>query len=146
MSYRSHDVDRFGDCVEHTVNGRADVEAICCSGLRGWRGMNQNGLSEAGELKSLSESNVASISLAAEAACTTLSNGNRIIATGTYTRLDGTERAAADLDFATGRFWREFPDTIALADAARSLVDIRGSGAVRDLREAANDWVWERAA
>lgn len=132
--------------LDTNQDGVFDASDAQYAHVRIWRDFNQNGLSEAGELKSLSESNVASISLAAEAASTTLSNGNRIIATGTYTRLDGTERAAADLDFATGRFWREFPDTIALVDAARSLVDIRGSGAVRDLRDAANDWVWERMA
>jgi len=36
VSYRSIDVDRFGDCVQHTVNGRADETAICFAAARVW--------------------------------------------------------------------------------------------------------------
>lgn len=49
---------------------------------------------------------------------------------------------AGNLDLTENPFYRDFTDTIALTSSSRALPDMQGSGAVRDLQEAANDGVW----
>src|SRR5690606_24856903 len=72
------------------------------------------------------------------------SNGNLISAVGSFVRSDGIEGTvngnqslAANLDVASNPFYREYTDEILLDKESRALPDMRGSGAVRDLRDAA---------
>lgn len=75
-----------------------------------------------------------------------LANGNQNADKGAYVRADGTEGDLvevtgdlADIDLADNPFYSEFTDTVALTVEAQALPAMQGSGAVRDLREAAND-------
>ncbi len=52
--------------------------------------------------------------------------------------------SSGNLDLTQNPFYREFTP-LPLTPASQSLSDLHGDGAVRDLREAANDWVWRRA-
>ena len=71
---------------------------------------------------------------------------------GSFTRTDGTSGASGvaelsgSLLLASNTFYSQFTDAIPLTDLAKTLPGMRGSGLVRDLREAANDGVWERVA
>lgn len=124
--------------LDSNSDGLFDASDAQYGNVQVWRDLNQNGISETNELKTLAETGVASIDLNAAASSTNLAGGNRMVATGTYTRTDGIIRQAASLDLATGHFWREFGDTVPLTEAAKSLPNMGGSGAVRDLREAAS--------
>ena len=111
--------------------------------LRLWRDLNQDGISQGNELFTLGQLNVASINVAASAHSQTLANGNQIADLGTYTRSDGSLGTTgevtgnlADINLVGDTFHREFTDTLDTT-AVAALPDMRGSGAVRDLREAA---------
>ena len=114
--------------------------------VRVWRDLNQNGLSEAGELQSLNTAGIASINLASTASNIALAGGNIQSASGTYTKTNGTTGTAGDfttgssgnLDLAQNPFYREFADKIPSTATTQHLPDMQGSGAVRDLREAAS--------
>ncbi|MDV3441624.1 calcium-binding protein [Pseudomonas otitidis] len=129
------DFDSNGD-------GVFDAKDAQFANVRVWQDTNQDGIAQAGELKTLAEHNIVAINLDSTASNQT-SNGNLISATGTFIRGDGTQGSVnanqslvANLDLASNPFYREFTDPIVLDDAAKALPDMKGSGAVRDLREA----------
>ena len=106
--------------------------------VRLWRDLDQDGISDAGELVSLADAGIASINLANTAANTGLTGGNTLTATGTYTRTDGTTGTAGNLNLADNPFYSDFTQAVPLSDAAKALPGMQGSGMVRDLREAAS--------
>ncbi|MDD5084400.1 MAG: hypothetical protein PHT88_05745 [Candidatus Moranbacteria bacterium] len=95
---------------------------------------NSDGISQAGELHTLSELGVTS---------NTVSNGNIQIAAGTYTKTNGTTGTsgtlnltedtgnAGNLNFSQNPFYSEFTDHLTLTDTALALPDMQGSGMVR---------------
>ncbi|MBF7686568.1 hypothetical protein I2F17_12140, partial [Acinetobacter sp. B10A] len=108
-----------------------------------WQDLNQDGISQANELKYLAEHGIKAINLVAQKTNQN-SNGNLISAVGSYTRTDGmtgeanaNQSLAANLDLEENLFYREFTDQIKVSDAVSKLPDMRGSGAVRDLQQAA---------
>ncbi len=103
--------------------------------LRIWRDLNQDGISQAGELKTLAETGVVSIKIGS--ATTNFNYGDAILAqSGSFTRADGNSGQAGSFILAQNNFVREF-SPITISDAAKALPDFKGSGWVRDLREAA---------
>ena len=70
--------------------------------LRVWVDANGDAITDAGELKTLSELGIASISLTSRAPTQNEStiNGNDVTAIGTYTKTDGTVREIADVSLA----------------------------------------------
>ena len=126
------------------------------SNLRIWRDLNQDGISQMGdsvtglgrELFTLTELGIASINIAKTSNSQTLSNGNQIADIGSYTKTDGSQAAVgevtgnlADINLASDTFHRSFPNMLDTTSVA-TLPDMQGSGAVRDLRDAANDAEW----
>jgi hypothetical protein len=114
--------------------------------VRLWRDLDQDGISDTGELQSLADAGIASISLSSTATNIPLTGGNVQSAAGTYTRTNGTTGALGEfttgntgnLDLAQNPFYREFVDQVPLTAAALALPDMHGAGAVRDLQEAAS--------
>jgi Ca2+-binding RTX toxin-like protein len=111
--------------------------------LRVWRDLNQDGVSQSGELFTLAAAGVASLSLAHTTGVTALPNGNTIGSQGSFTRTDGSTSAMdgvdmADLNLVQDTFHREFTDSIPLVPGVSELPNMRGSGQVRDLWEAAS--------
>jgi Ca2+-binding RTX toxin-like protein len=136
--------DGFAALVQEDTNGDGKVSSLDArwNSLRVWRDLNQNGVSEAGELFTLQSLNIASIATAKTANAQTLPDGNQIADLGSFTRTDGSAgtlgevNKLGDVNLATDTFHREFTDNVALADGVASLPDMQGSGLVRDLREA----------
>ncbi len=129
------DFDSNGD-------GVFDAQDTQFANVKIWQDANQDGIAQAGELKTLAEHNIVAINLDSTASNHN-SNGNLISAVGSFVRGDGSEGTvnanqslAANLDLVSNPFYREFTDRIALDDTAKALPDMKGSGAVRDLREA----------
>ena len=120
--------------------------------LRLWRDLNQDGISQTGELFTLTQLNISSINVTKTANSQTLPNGNQIADLGTFTRTDGATGNVgavtgnmADINLASDTFHRTFPNVLDTSSVA-TLPDMQGSGAVRDLREAANDTGWRVVA
>ncbi|AYC32737.1 hypothetical protein D3880_10210 [Pseudomonas cavernae] len=129
--------------LDSNGDGIFDAQDEHFASVRVWQDLNQDGVSQAGELKTLVESNIASINLTAKSS-NQASNGNLISAVGSFVRLDGSagevsgnQSLAANLDLASNPFYREYTDHIELSEEVAALPDMQGSGAVRDLQEAA---------
>ena len=129
------DLDANGD-------GKIDADDTEFKNLRVWRDLNQDGVSQTGELSTLAEIGVFSINVSSIGGRLDLGNGNVQTATGTFTRTSGsagqlseTTSAVANLDLLVDTFYRKFVDAIPLTSQAESLPDLFGSGRVRNLRE-----------
>ncbi len=140
--------------VDANKDGKIDASDSVFFNLRIWRDLNQDGISQANELTTLSANNIVSIGVDSTTVRTDLGNGNIQTAAGTFTRSNGTKGvtgetngAAANLDLLVNTFYRQFVDHVPLTDQAKALPNLRGSGRVRDLSEAISlstdlgDWV-----
>lgn len=138
----------FAALADQDSNGDGVFDAgdTAFAQVRLWQDANQDGIRQADELKGLAELGIVRIDLAASPTAIPLPGGNVLTARGRYWRADGSEGsvgevltgATGNLDLASNPFYREFTDTVPLTAAAEALPDLRGSGAVRDLREAAS--------
>jgi hypothetical protein len=116
-------------------DGVFDAKDAQYANLRIWRDLNQDGISQANELKTLTDTGVASIKLGSSA--TNTNYGDAILVqSGTFTRADASTGQAGSFILAQNNFLREFTP-IAVSDAAKALPGLQGSGWVRDLQEAA---------
>ncbi len=131
----------FAALAQHDGNadGRIDSADAAYSQLRIWRDLNQDGISQAGELATLAASGVASIGTQALSSNTNLGNGNTLAFTGSFTRTDGqtgTTTVSGSLLLASNAFFRQFTDDPTPTAQAVALPELLGSGWVRDLRSA----------
>jgi Ca2+-binding RTX toxin-like protein len=142
----------FAALAQYDANadGRINSLDAIYTQLKIWQDANQDGpstgsgqaVSQASEMTTLAQQGVASINLAATQTNTALGGGNTQTWTGSFVRADGTTgvagaaELAGSLDLAANNFYREFTDNPVLTTAAQALPQMRGSGLVRDLREA----------
>ncbi|QIS25575.1 calcium-binding protein [Xylella fastidiosa subsp. fastidiosa] len=129
------DLDSNGD-------GLFDAADARFTDVRVWRDLNQDGQSQANELFTLSSLGIASITLTpTNTEDVDLGNGNLIDNRGTYTRTDGRTGVVGDLQLGLEHFYRDYSgakEQVTVTDAAAALPHLTGSGAVRDLQEAAS--------
>ena len=124
------DLDDNGD-------GKVDAADSAFAHLRVWRDLNQDGISQEGELLTLDEAKVKALNLIYRKGNYNFGNGNTLIEEGTYIDSDGNKRKMGDLIFAADHIHSQFSDSITLSDEQQQAPNLRGSGRVRDLREAA---------
>ncbi len=120
-------------------NQQIDSQDSVFTQLRIWQDANQNGISEAGELKTLASLGITSIGTVGNYGPTgtaNFGNGNTQVAAGTFTRSNGATGRSGSLRLSSSNFYREFSDDPAVTTAAQALPQMHGSGLVRDLREA----------
>jgi Ca2+-binding RTX toxin-like protein len=83
--------------LDSNRNGRIDSGDARFGELRIWADRNGDGVTDAGELLSLADHRIESIALSAQAAQESVAVGrNAVIATGTFTRTDGSTGTVAD--------------------------------------------------
>ena len=115
-------------------DGVIDASDPQYANLRVWVD-NGDGVTQAGELRSLADLGIASISLSFAAVSQTV-NGNTLRQVGRYTLTDGTTRAIADAWFANSATYTR-PDVAATPSAeVAALPQLGGSGRLTDLRSA----------
>lgn len=125
--------------LDTNADGKFDVQDTQFGDVRVWRDLNQDGVSQSSELFTLTELGIAAINLNPTSTTdVNLGNGNSIDSTGSYVRTDGSLGTLGDLLLGSNTFQRQFENRIPLTDLARSLPNLRGSGMVRDLNEAAS--------
>ncbi|WP_169730128.1 calcium-binding protein [Chitinimonas koreensis] len=122
--------------LDSNADGQLSAADAAWNELKLWRDLNQDGISQAGELQSLDAHGVASISLHSSLQDRNLGNGNVILYGGEYTRTDGSTGLTNALNLGQDTFHREYVDPLPISEAAAALPDLQGSGQVRDLREA----------
>jgi Ca2+-binding RTX toxin-like protein len=103
--------------------------------VRIWRDLNQDGISQADELKTLTDSGVASINLASTASTAKYPDA-QLVRDGSYTSTNGSTGQAGSFLLGQNNFFTEYAPIEVSAEAVL-LPDLDGSGKVRDLREAA---------
>ncbi len=106
------------------------------SDLRVWRDLDQDGKTDAGELFTLSELGITSISVSYTATAQHV-NGNDIVGTASFTRADGTTGTAADVVFSVDNINTDYVGPqITITPEAAALPDLAGRGTLVSLREA----------
>jgi len=123
--------------LDDNGDGKVDAADSAFAKLRVWRDLNQDGISQEGELLTLNEAKVKALNLANKNADRDLGNGNTLAEEGTYTDSDGNEKQMGDLNLAADHFHSRYADSLPLTDEQQQAPNLRGSGRVRDLREAA---------
>ena len=123
---------------DSNLDGAVNALDANFANLQVWQDLNQDGVSQAGELKTLTELGIASLNLAKTANSQTLTGGNQIADLGSFVRADGTTAVMADVNLASDAFHRSFTDVIASTTQTAALPDMQGAGMVRDLRQAAS--------
>ena len=124
------DLDDNGD-------GKLDAADSAFSKLGVWRDLNHNGISEEGEIFALKDLRIKSLNLGYTQADKDLGNGNTLAEVGSYTDEDGNEHIMGDLRLSADRLHSRYSNSIPLTDEQQQEVNLRGSGRLRDLREAA---------
>jgi Ca2+-binding RTX toxin-like protein len=113
-----------------------DANDVAFSQLRVWIDADRDALTDAGELLTLAELGIASISLTATGVTQT-NAGNTIKLISSYTLSNGTQRAIADVYFTNSLTFTK-PDTpVALTPDVAALPQLHGYGTMLDLRSAA---------
>ena len=119
------DLDDNGD-------GKVDAADSAFAKLRVWRDLNQDGISQEGELLTLNEAKVKALNLANKNADRDLGNGNSLAEEGTYTDSDGNEKQMGDLNLAADHFHSRYADSLPLTDEQQQAPNLRGSGRLRE--------------
>ena len=105
--------------------------------LKIWQDANSNGISDEGELKSLDELGIASLSLNHNEVNEDLGGGNTLSLKGSYIKTDGTAHSMGDLNFNVDTINSKFKDRAPLSSEDMARANIKGFGLLRDLRSAA---------
>ncbi len=126
--------------VDGNGDGKLDASDTVWADLRVWRDLNGDGISQGGELFTLEELGIKSINTGSDGKRQNLGNNNHIDGFSTFewdeSRGGGTG-VSGDVYFENNQFYREFGDRIEIPAELAGIANMRGSGAVRDLREAA---------
>ncbi len=130
--------DAFDALKDLDANNDNKIDAVDAvfNLLRVWQDSNQDGISQATELTSLADQHITQINLNVEITNNNLGNGNAEVAKATFVRDDGTSSAVSALNLQSNPFYRQFPE-MSISSGSKQLPDMKASGAVRDLREAA---------
>ncbi|MEG0870163.1 MAG: calcium-binding protein, partial [Hafnia sp.] len=108
-----------------------------------WRDLNQDGIAQADELRSLQDHGIVSIELSSKPVNID-ANGNIISQQGTYYKntgekgsVEGSIQDSASINFSENPFHSEFTDKLPLGQEEALLPNISGRGVLRGLQEAA---------
>jgi len=152
-------IKRNGEKAANAFDALADLDSnadgnftsadLAWGQVKVWRDIDQDGVSDAGELFSLDQLGISRIGVVGSATNTTggsqagtTINGNFIAQSASFTRNDQTlsvgsaSLSAGAIDLDSSNFHRQFTDHIPLTDIAKALPTMQGSGRVRDLAEA----------
>jgi flagellar biosynthesis regulator FlaF len=126
--------------LDTNQDGIFDNKDALYNTVKVWQDLNQDGISQTNELSGLNNANVASININSQSVSQSWNREqytNAILVEGsTFTRTDGITDKAGSFIFAQNYASQQFTPII-ISQAAANLPDIKGSGFIRDLKEAA---------
>ncbi|MCB1342018.1 MAG: DUF2974 domain-containing protein, partial [Pseudooceanicola sp.] len=121
--------------LDSNSDGVIDDKDEAFADLVVWRDLDQDGLSDPGELQSLADAGVRSIKLAATLGNTEIA-GNRVTHVSSYTGTDGKTREISDVWFTYDNLNSISGSAPGFDPDAYTLPQLRGYGALADLRSA----------
>jgi hypothetical protein len=133
----------FADLAQYDSNhdGKIDAGDAIWNRLLIWQDYSQDGISQAGELKTLDAIGIASIGLASTPLDVTTPQGTLLRSSGRFTRTDGTTGSSFEAIFATDAVDTHYAGESGRASWSASLFDLKGFGRVTNLSAAtANDF------
>jgi Ca2+-binding RTX toxin-like protein len=101
--------------------------------LKVWRDLNGDGVTDAGELKTLTETGITEISLATTTPAHGTVRGNTVTAQATFTRADGTTSTIADVILQNNQIDSKYTGDTTVSAAAAALMNLKGFGTLTDL-------------
>jgi hypothetical protein len=123
--------------LDSNGDGVIDASDPAFAELKLWRDASQDGISQGGELISLTDAGIVSLNLANTLKNQRLANGNQLTREGSFTRADGTTSAMGEFKLATDTFDTQFAEQIEVPEALKTLPNVSGAGNVRELQQAA---------
>ncbi|STR03242.1 Uncharacterised protein [Kingella potus] len=129
----------FAALAQHDGNkdGVIDAKDKIFSQLRVWRDLNQDGISQSGELFTAASLKIKSFNLAYQNTRTVLGNGNTLAQNGSYTKTDGKTAQMGDILLQADTLYSRYANPVKLTDKQAQAANLHGIGRLRDLREAA---------
>jgi hypothetical protein len=120
--------------LDSNHDGKITATDTDFSTLRIWRDLNGNGVTDAGELKTLTESGITGISLNASTPPHGSVRGNTVTAEATFTRADGSTSTIADVILQNNPTDSKYLGDITVSSAAAATaVNLKGFGDLTDL-------------
>ncbi|QUE31651.1 calcium-binding protein [Francisella philomiragia] len=124
--------------LDSNADGIIDANDTEFENLQVWQDTNSDGISQANELKNLSQVGVSSIDLSHQS-INRATDGGVISDISTFTKIDGATAEIGNLFLDKEPARSEFTDEVAISGEILSTgIDIRGIGAVRNLSQAAS--------
>lgn len=121
--------------LDSNSDGKIDNTDAAWSELQVWQDTDQDGETDAGELKSLDEVGIASIDLASTPT-EVVDNFNIVTATGSFTRTDGSTGEIADVTFRVDNYRSTYAGVTSVSPDAALLPNAKGYGELPDLQVA----------
>ena len=130
--------DGFEALAQEDTNGDGVVNHLDANwqNLRVWRDLNQNGITDEGELFTLEELGIAGFNIAYDDTVEQNANGNILSGSGTYIKADGSLGDMTDAWFQQDSFYTEHGDPWDVPEEFRYLPQIMGAGKVGSLQQA----------
>lgn len=122
--------------LDSNKDGVIDINDKEFNNLKVWQDLNEDGITQINELKSLKDLNITSINLNYKDTNQNLDNDNTITQTATFIK-DDKESLLADINFSVSSIERVFKDKIKYSEEELNLANLKGYGVLRDLRDAA---------
>lgn len=122
--------------LDSNADGQISAADSAFSSLRLWRDLNQDGISQSGELFTLDDLGIASINVASTEHSKLLSNGNQVADLGTYTKTDGTTGSTGEVSKTTTfTDYQKLQQDWAKQEHRASLLELKApqAGIVKDL-------------
>ena len=126
------------ELATHDLNADGAIDALDAvfADLRVWQDLDRDGVTDAGELRSLTELGIQSISLTTQAPATGSIAGNAIDAEGSFIWSDGSSGTLADVRFQIDNFDSTWLGDSSVSAAAAALPNVKGRGTLTDLHVA----------
>jgi hypothetical protein len=121
---------------DSNLDGVIDANDPIYSQLRVWVDSNGNGVVDPGELVTLQQAGITSINLTPTLQSGDMNAGNQIMATGSFTRADGSAGSVADVSFQIDTRDTTFTGDTSIGAAAAALPNLKGYGTLTDLQVA----------
>jgi trimeric autotransporter adhesin len=134
--------------LDSNLDGFITADDTAFSQLKVWQDLNQDGISQTTELKTLSQWGITSIGVNGTTTgpqAGQIISGNQVALSTTFTQ-NGAARTVGAIDFQVNNFFSQFPaqvvdeagNPVAITEQAKVLPQMNGSGMVRNMHAAAS--------